>query len=252
MTLKENLAALESSVSQLKAERGIGPLQNDIYEAMDDLGHLGQRAVAGDTRVNYRVRSESDLMLFQKLRECVSAAGAEERYRPLLDRAETLLGQIAEIPIPPDGHLGVLAVLRSRFDFLFDQYGFTVADEQPTGMRITRGAVVLEIGWATQSSLSFSMRRGDLGDFWLEDLLYLCGDQRYKSVPQAIHLSTERDVDAWFQFVSDALRHHGNELLSDSPGAFVRLAQAQAQRDAEYVARMNANAGRFGSGLPQP
>src|SRR6185437_2314099 len=154
MTLADNLAFLESSVSELKAERNAGPLQNDVYEAVDDLCHLGHRALARDTRVNYPIRAKSELMLFQKLRDCVSV-GAEkdrERYQSLLDRAEMLIRQIAELPIPADGHLGVLRAIRSHLDFLFGQYGFTVVDEQPTSMRVTRGAVVLELGWATLSS----------------------------------------------------------------------------------------------------
>jgi hypothetical protein len=79
MTLEDNLAALESSVSNLKAERNIGPLQNDIYEAIDDLCHLGHRVIAKDTRVNYPRRAQSDLALLQKLRDIVSARAEEDR-----------------------------------------------------------------------------------------------------------------------------------------------------------------------------
>ena len=145
--------------------------------------------------------------------------------------------------MPANGHLGVTKGNPKPLDFLFDQYGFTVADEQSTSMRLTCGAVVVEIAWATQSSLSFSMRRGDLGDFWVDDLLCLHGDQRYLSVPQAIHLNTEVDVADWFRFISEILRKYGDELLLDKPGAFDRLAHAQSRRDAEYVARMNAKYG---------
>lgn len=87
MTLADSLAVLQSSLSQLKNERNIGPLQNDIYEAVEDLCHLGQRAVVRDTRVNYPVRAESDSMLFQKLRDFVSAGAERDRqkYLPLID-----------------------------------------------------------------------------------------------------------------------------------------------------------------------
>lgn len=241
MTLEDDLAAVESSVPNLKADRNIGPLQNDIYEAIDDLCHLGRRVIAKDTRVDYPRRAQSDLALLQKLRDIVSIRAEDDRkqYLPLLNRAENLARQIAQIPIPVDGHLGVHKVIRTRFDFLFDHYGFSVADEEPISFRLTCGAVVVELGWATQSSLSFSMRRDNLGDFWVEDLLYLHGDQRYKSVPQAIHLNSEAVVDEWFQFISAALRRYGDDLLRDIPGAFDRLAHAQSQRDAEYVTRMN-------------
>ena len=243
--LEDNLAALESSVSKLKAERNIGPLQNDIYEAIDDLCHLSQRVVAKDMRVDYQRRAQSDLALLQKLRDIVSA-GAEEdrkRYLPLLDRAENIGRQIARIPIPADGHLGVLKVIRTRFDFLFDEYGFSTAHEEPIGMRLACGAVVVELGWATQSSLAFSIRRDGLGDFWVEDLLYLHGDERYQSIPQAIHLNSEAAVDEWFRFISVALRGYGDDLLRDFPGAFDRLAKAQSERDAEYVRKINTEHG---------
>lgn len=107
-------------------------------------------------------------------------------------------------------------------------------------MRLRREAVVVELSCATQSSLSFSMSRSDHGDFCVDDLLFLHGDQRYRSVPQAIRLNTEPDVDDWFQFISKVLLRYGDELLRDRPGVFDRLARAQTQRDAEYVAEMNA------------
>ena len=110
-------------------------------------------------------------------------------------------------------------------------------------MRLACGAVVVELGCATQSSLSFSFRRHNLGDFWVEDLLYLHRDERYQSVPQAIHLNTEAAVDEWFQFISAVLRGLGDALLRDIPGAFERLAQAQSERDAECMRKMNTEHG---------
>ncbi len=245
MTLAENLAVIESAVSELKGQRNIGPLQNDVYEAIDDLCHLGRRAVVGDTRVNFPVRAGSDLDLCRKLHGIVSGKAEEdrERYLPLLDCAENLLRQIAQLPIPKDGHLGVLGVIRCRFDFLFNDYGFTIVDEQPTKMRLTSELVVIVLGWATQSSLSFSLSRGGRGDFWIEDLLYLHGDQRYRSVPQAIQLNTESEVDEWFQFIASVLRQFADELLRGEVQAFDRLAEAQAKRDAEYAATMNEKYG---------
>jgi hypothetical protein len=80
-------------------------------------------------------------------------------------------------------------------------------------------------------------------------LLYLHREQRYLSVPQAIQLSNEADVDDWFKFISGALRQYGDELLRDVPGAFDRLAHAQSERDAEYVAKMNAEYGVSGPEL---
>ena len=245
MTLAENIAALESAASELSAARNEGPLQNDVYEAIDDLCHFGHHALDCDTRVNYPVRAQRELELIQKLRETVSTGTDEEceRYLPLLKPAEETLGEIARIPVPTEGHLGVLRIIKRRFAFLFDRYGFATEDEQPTGVRLVSGALVVELGWATQSSLSFCISRRGRGDFWVDDLLYLHGDSRYRSVPQTIHLKSESDVDQWFQFISGVLLQYGDELFRDSAGAFDRLAKAQSQRDTEYVAMMNAKSG---------
>jgi hypothetical protein len=110
-------------------------------------------------------------------------------------------------------------------------------------MRLASRAVTIELGWATQATLSFSLSRAGRCDFWIEDLLYLYEDQRYRSVPQAIQLNTESDVDEWFQFIASVLRQYGDALLRDKPGAFDRLAEAQTQRDAEYAAMMNEKYG---------
>jgi hypothetical protein len=245
MTLTDNLGILESSLSDLKAERDKSPIQNDLYEAVDYWCSLGQRAVARDTRVNYPARAGGELQLLEKLRDMLHAKHENDwvRYKSLLERAEEFLREIACIPLPTDGHLGVLRFIRSYFDFLFNEYGFTVADEQPTQMRLASGEVTIELGWATQSSLSFTLNKTEARHFWIEDVLYLYGDERYRSIPQAIQLNTESEVEEWFRFISSVLRQHGEELLRNNPGAFDQLAAAQTQRDAEYVVMMNEKYG---------
>jgi hypothetical protein len=245
MNLAENLGILESSLSDLKANRNESPVQNDLYEAVDYWCSLGRRATAKDTRVNYPARVAGELQLLETLRGMLHDRPEIERgrYQPLLERAEEFLREIACIPLPVDGHLGVLRIIRRQFDFLFDQYGFTVADEQPTNMRLVRGEVTIELGYATQSSLSFALSRTESRHFWIEDVLYLYNDERYRLIPQAIQLNTESDVDEWFRFISSVLRQHGDELLRNSAGAFDRLEDAQTRRDAEYAAMMNEKYG---------
>jgi hypothetical protein len=152
MRLAGNLAFLESAVLELKADSDSGPLRNNVYEEIEDMCILGRRAVARDTRVNYPARAESELMLLQNVRASVLAGNENdrERYVALLDHAEEMVRLIARVPIPPDGQLGVLRLTRSHFDFLFDEHGFTIADQQPTGLVLTRGDVVIEVGCATQ------------------------------------------------------------------------------------------------------
>jgi hypothetical protein len=68
--------------------------------------------------------------------------------------------------------------------------------------------------------------------------------------PKTAHAVTVH-ADEWFQFISAALRGYGDDLLRDIPGVFDRLAQAQSERDAEYVTRMNTEHGfvKMGDGL---
>jgi hypothetical protein len=244
MTLEENLAALEYRIPELKDCRNAGPLQNDIYEAMDDCCHLGRRAIDNDTRVNYPIRAQSESARLRKVFTFWAAKDQQglDRYRTLFDTANAMIEQIAGISVAPSGHLGVLDTIQRHFGWVLEQFGFAIEDEQPTGVCLVSGQVRLELGWAAQSSLSFALSR-DTASFWLEDLLFLHGDSRYKTVPAALDLRTREDVEEWFSFVSDVLRKYGQDLLTGQAEPWSRLADAQSKRDAEYVTLMNTKYG---------
>lgn len=246
MTLKENLAALESQLPELNERRYAGCFENDVYEAVDYWCDLGRRAIDSDTRVNYRARVRGEKDLLTKLREILSHRGEQHagQYQRLLNTAQALLQQLEQVPLPRDGHLGVLRVIHEQFRWLFDQYEFTVRDEEPTGVCLASGRVSVELKWATVSSGSFALTNDNAQHFWLEDLLYLHRDSRYSSVPYSLSLRTEEDVESWFRFVSSVLQQYGRELLTDQAGSWERLSQAQSQRDAEYAAMMNAKYGQ--------
>jgi hypothetical protein len=252
MTLEENLAALEARLPELRDRRNAGPLQNDIYEAVDDCCHLGRRAIENDTRVNYPARAQSENAHLRTLREFWVARDQQELelYQRMLDAAHEMIQQIAEVPLAINGHLGVLKTIRKHFGWLLEQFGFTIADEQPTGVCLASGRVSLELAWATQSSLSFALTRDKANHFWLEDLLFLHGDSRYRTVPISLDLKTEKDIESWFSFVSEVLRKYGQDLLTDQAEAWSRLAEAQSKRDAEYVAMMNAKYGQHSAARP--
>lgn len=246
MTLEENLAALEARLLELRNRWNAGPLENDVYEEIDDCCHLGQRAINMDTRVNYPARAQSEFMCLKKLLEFWITKDQEalERYRPLLNIAHEMVKQISEIPLPANGHLGVLKTIREQFSWLFERFGFSITDEQPTGVSLTHGRVSLELAVSAQSSLSFSLTRDKVTQFWLEDLLFLHDDDRYRTVPTSLDLKTEEDVESWFSFVSDVLQKYGQDLLTDQPEAWSNLAEAQSKRDAEYAAMMDAKYGQ--------
>ena len=160
---------------------------------------------------------------------------------PMLEVSWELLNHVETVQPPKDGHLGVLRVLRQYFGFLRTEYGFAVADEQPTGVRFSSGAVYLRLEYSNYSRLScaFGSAARKEAHFWIDDLLFLYRDSRYRTLPQSLKLDTTEDIERWFRFVAEVFRQYGHDLLSDQPGIFDRLEGAQAERDAEYGAAMN-------------
>ena len=101
----------------------------------------------------------------------------------------------------------------------------------------------LEYSKTPPLSCSFGPESKDGKEFWIGDLLFMYEDRRYRELPQSLVLDTETDVESWFRFIADVFKQYGREVLSNRPGIFDRLAQAQAQRDAEFVAAMNEKYG---------
>lgn len=246
-SILKSLTALESSLPELQRERNTGAFANDVYEAVDDWCHFARRAVENDTRVNYPVRARSEFYLLAKLREILRGKSSEEqqRYGPLFETAQEMLKQLEMVPLPQDGHMGTLKAICEHFGFLRTEYGFEITDEQPMGMRLSSGAVFLKLEYSENPSLScsFGPESKDGKEFGIDDLLFMYGDRRYRELPQSLVLDTEADVDSWFQFLADVFQEHGREVLSNQPGIFDRLLEAQTQRDAEYVAAMNEKYG---------
>lgn len=246
-TLQDQLQLLELSLPNLQQQRNTRAFANDVYEAVDDWCHFARRAVENDTRVNYPRRARSELDLLTKLQEILRAESGEEqqRYGPLFETARGMLKQLEMIPLPLDGHMGTLKAIREHFRFLRTEYGFEITDEQPTGIRFSSGAVFLRLEYSKNPSLScsFGPESKDEKEFGIDDLLFMYGDRRYRELPQFLVLDAETDVETWFRFIADVFKQYGREMLSNRPGIFDRLAQAQAERDAEFVTAMNEKYG---------
>jgi hypothetical protein len=73
----------------------------------------------------------------------------------------------------------------------------------------------------------------------IQDLLFLYGDQRYRTLPEKLAMNTEREVGDWFRLVAGIFRQYGREVLRNEPGIFDRLVLAQTQRDKEFITAMN-------------
>jgi hypothetical protein len=257
-SLQENIDKLKSHCAELERRRYSDPLVNDIYEEADDLLGFAEIILSGDTRVGYPARARQERERIRRLEEFWSKKAPQElrRYDPVFEVAEEILNVAEAIPLPKDGHLGVLKVIRQSFRFLETDYGFTVTAEEPTGMRLSSGAVYLELEYATAPSLScsFGQESQPQKHFWVEDLLYMYGDQMYKALPQRLKLESEQDVREWFEFLAGIWKQHGPDVLANRPGIFDRLSQAQAQRGEEYgreMDRLYGAAGSDGTGRPK-
>jgi hypothetical protein len=194
--------------------------------------------------VNYPERARGERELLNKLKSILAGkpTAAQVKFGPLLSVGEGILQVVGAVEPPKDGHLGFLRIARECFQFLLADFDFLVAEEQPTELKFSSGKVYLELAYSSDPWMScrFGPESSRQGHFWIHDLLYMQGDQRYRTLPEKIAMSSETEVREWFRFIADVFKQYGREVLGDQPGIFDRLGQAQAQRDAEYAATMSA------------
>lgn len=195
------------------------------------------------------MRGERELLA--KLQEILRSKSAEAqlKYAPLLNTGGEILRIVEGVQPPSDGHLGFLRIVRECFRFLQTDYDFSIADEQPTSIRFSSGAVYVKLEHSRDPWLSclFGPELPKKKHFSMYDLLFLNRDERYRTLPEKLAMNSESEVETWFKFLADLFRQYGHEVLSNEPGVFERLAKAQAERDEEYKQEME----RLG-GWPKP
>jgi hypothetical protein len=72
-------------------------------------------------------------------------------------------------------------------------------------------------------------------------------DNSYRTISREsreLKLDTEAKVEEWFRFLAGVFKRYGKDVLTNRPGVFEELEQAQSQRDREYTQEMDA---RYGS-----
>jgi hypothetical protein len=150
---------------------------------------------------------------------------------------------------PKDGHFGFLRSVRDQFVFLEIDFGFSEVNHQSTSIRFSSGSVYMELNHDFQpwSSCEFGPEASE-AHFWIQDLLYLNQDERYKTLPERLELDTEAETESWITFMADIFKRYGSPVLSNRPGIFEELTKAQAARDAAFVREMEL---KYGSS-PQP
>jgi hypothetical protein len=246
--LREQINALGQHIPDLERQRNETPFANDVFEAASYWLDLGTDILEGNTKVDYPVVSRSEIQLMEKLQAILSGMSVKdkERYAAIFQFGEKILRYAEAIQLPPDGHLGVLRVIREQFQFLQTEFQFAVSDEIPTGLRFSSSAVYVDLRYAKNPYLSCKF--GPLSPtkqvFWIDDLLYMYGDQRYKTLPDTLVLNTKYEIESWFSFLASIFKQYGRAVLSNRPGIFERLAKAQAQRDQEYTQEMDRQHGQ--------
>jgi len=245
--LKELVEQLEERLPELERERFSTTFANDIFEAVDYWRNLGRYVLENNTKVNYPDRARGELDLVSKLRGILQKKPREEQqnYTQLLGTSEKLLQNIEKVQPPEGGHLGVWKVIRKHFHFLQTDYKFSIVDMQPTRVHFSSGAVYLQLECIENPTLScsFGPETEPRETFWINDLLFMNGDTRYRNLPEELRLDTEEEVENWFAFLADVFKQYGHPVLSNDPGIFARLTEAQAERDAEYAREMNRKFG---------
>lgn len=243
MPLQKLVEKLELDLPHLERERSSNGFANDVFEATGDLRALARRVLDHDTRVNYPVRAREEIELWKKLTDILQRRSSEEqeRYAAIFETAQQILQDVQTVEPPKDGHLSILRIIRDQFGFVQTDYGFAIVNEEPAGIRFSSGKIYLELKWAKKhdSSCSFGRESQTRESFWIDDLLFMHGDQRYRTLPQDLALNTEGDVGKWFKFLADVFKQYGRDVLTNQPGIFEKLAKAQAQRDQEYTQQMD-------------
>jgi hypothetical protein len=243
-SLTHDLDSLDALLPQLEKRRSFSPLANDIFEACDYWSKLGHRAIENDTRVNYPARASGEMPLLEKLQSMLNQQEEDQSFRKALGKGRAILSALQSVLPPKEGHLGTLRVIRREFAFL-SEFGFRVMREEPTGIFFSSSTVYLNLEFATTPDLSCGFGpESPRKTFWIDDLLYMVHDSRYRTIPRELNLNTEAKVQEWFVFLAGVFKRYGKDVLANRPGIFEELEQAQSQRDREYTQEMDA---RYGS-----
>jgi len=243
-TLAENVKKLSDFLARIEPRRYSSPFVNDIYEAAWYWRDLGQWVLEKNTKVNYPARASEEQLLLNRLKDMSGGQPHEEKqdYDSIFEIGNEILGAVAATLPSKDGHMGILRIIRTNFAFLETECGFVVVDQQPLGMKYSSGSVWIDLEYAerTNQCCTFGPEPRDGGIFWPEDLLFMCGDPRYREVQKERVLENTSDLETWFKVLAGIWRTSGRDVLASRPGIFDQLADAQKQRAAELASAMDA------------
>src|SRR3974390_3119394 len=186
-SLTELVAELESQLPWLAGRSSSDGFAKVVHEAVEYWCHLGTYVLQNDTRVNFPVRSEGQLLWLSKLQQALQSKPAEQQelYGPIFATSSQLLRVIKAVVPPKDGHLGFLKIIRNHFRFLQTEYNFAITGEEPTILRFSSGAVYLHLECIEKLFLScrFGPEPETDHSLGIRDLLVLYCDEMYRTLP---------------------------------------------------------------------
>ncbi len=211
-----------------------------MSEAAEDWKHLGEDLLKAQPWYDLKRSALDEKKLLAELKLLYGKAlDGDRRYARIIELGRSIFDEAKRHEVDPDGYLGSQRIARGTFAFLAE-YGFAPVDGTAPVATYSSGRVVLDLGLPSvaYSGCSLKQTSDPSGHYFLEDIVFMAGRSESLSLPPGLSITSEVDVQDWFSKVADILRHDGRDLLEDKPGAFGRLARAQAGHDRRVVEEM--------------
>jgi hypothetical protein len=246
--LQNYINNISSQIADLKNRPLLDAFTDDLYDAVSYWLQLSQWLIEDNTKIDYNARASEELLLLEQLENTLSTLPLNEQrqYYALLALSKQVLSTIAQIQMPPNGHMGVLKIIKDRFFFLQNEYGFTISKCTPLGIKYSSGEVYVDIEFAENSSLccTFGPERNMDQVFWPEDLLYLYKSKEYELFENEQRLNNVDELERRFDLIAGVLHQYGYEVLRNELGIFERLQRAQNERNVIYNKLMDEKESR--------
>ncbi len=230
------LAELTTIIAKLRPHENGAGIGRDMFEAADDWRILGEYMLEAHPSEDLSGIMESERESHAGLQSYWGdALLADPDYGKILDLGAKLIAECSKREYHPDGYLGSKRTVREAFAFLISDYGMHTSEDEPFNYVSPHLLVQLRFPGG-RDRFVLTHLEGTQQTYWHEDVLFMAG-QPFSSLEQpAEKVSTEAEMQAWFTRSADMLRQYAADLLANKPGAFGRLAAAQAERESNIIA----------------
>ncbi len=211
--------------------------------------YLADRLLERSTMTAFSSIAKSERADFEALRSRYRAEiDSSVDYQAVMALGEKVIAEAEAWVMDPDGHLGVLRVLREEFAFLrcngFEMVWEEICDADYVAPWLTV-RLRLPPGRLMDPSYLVKLSAGG-AECFLDDLLYRADPARFAMPREIPSPTTASEVRALFRGAATILERHGTDVLSGQAGAFEALQAAARERGA----RVDAECERLYGPLP--